>query len=64
MHGGNLLAVKDLIAAVEEDRQPVSSIYEARTATEMIVAVFEAQRVGQPVTFPLANRENPLTMLS
>ncbi len=64
LHGGNLLATKDLIAAVEEDRQPVSGILEARTATGMIIAVFESQRVGGPVTFPLANRKNPLTMLS
>ncbi|MHC4178771.1 MAG: Gfo/Idh/MocA family protein [Planctomycetota bacterium] len=63
LHGGNVRAVKDLIAAVEEDRQPVSNIYEARTATEMIVAVFESQRTGGPVNFPLANRRNPLTML-
>jgi len=63
LHAGNVLAVKDLIAAVEEDRQPVSSMYEARTATEMIVAVFEAQRLGRPVKLPLENRRNPLTML-
>jgi len=60
---GNVLAVKDLIAAVEEDRPPQSNIYEARTAVEMIVAVFESQRVGGPVTLPLSNRQNPLTML-
>ena len=48
---------------VEEDRLPVSNIYEARTATEMIVAVFESQRTSGPVTFPLENRRNPLTML-
>jgi len=60
---GNVLAVKDLIAAIEEDRQPVANMYEARTATEMIVAVFESQRLGGPVTLPLKNRENPLTML-
>ena len=63
LEGGNVLAVKDLLAAVEEDRQPQSSIYEARTATEMIVAVFESQRLGGPVTFPLANRQNPLALL-
>jgi predicted dehydrogenase len=63
LHAGNVLAVNDLIASIEEDRLPESSIYEARTATEMIVAVFESHRVGAPVTFPLANRENPLTML-
>jgi predicted dehydrogenase len=64
LHGGNVLAVGDLIAAIEEDRQPESSIYEARTATEMIVAVFESRRVGGPVTFPLTNRQNPLAMLT
>ncbi len=64
LHGGNVRAVKDLIAAVEGDRQPISNIYEARTATEMIVAVFESQRVGGPVRWPLANRRNPLTMLA
>jgi predicted dehydrogenase len=61
--GGNLLAVRDLIEAVEKDRQPAASIYEARTATEMIVAVFDSHRQGKPVHLPLANRRNPLTML-
>jgi predicted dehydrogenase len=63
LHAGNIAAVKDLIASIEEDRLPVSNINEARAATEMIVAVFESQRVGQPVTFPLETRRNPLTML-
>lgn len=63
LHAGNVLAVNDLIAAVEQDRQPASSLYEARTATEMIVAVFESHRLGGPVAFPLENRQNPLTML-
>ncbi|MBN2475538.1 MAG: Gfo/Idh/MocA family oxidoreductase [Pirellulales bacterium] len=53
LHGGNVRAIKDLIAAVEGDRRPVSNIYEARTATEMILAVFQSQRVGGPVRFPL-----------
>jgi predicted dehydrogenase len=63
LHAGNILAIKDLIAAVEQDREPESNMYEARTATEMIVAVFDSQRVGKPVTLPLLNRQNPLTML-
>ncbi len=62
-HKGNVLAVKDLIAAIEEDRQPDGSVYAARTATEMIVAVFESHRLGGPASFPLKNRKNPLTML-
>lgn len=64
LEGGNVLAVKDLIAAIAEDRQPLCSVYEARTATEMIVAVFESQRLGGPVTFPLPNRQNPLVSLA
>jgi predicted dehydrogenase len=61
--GGNLLAVRDLIEAVRQDRQPLASIYDARLAVEMIVAVFESQRLGTPVRFPLANRQNPLVKL-
>jgi len=62
-HPGNVLAVTDLLEAIEKDRQPVAGIEEARTNIEMIVAVFEAQRLGGSVTFPLENRRNPLTML-
>ena len=60
---GNQAAVLDLIAAIEEDRQPINSMYDARAATEMIVAVFDSHRVGGPVSLPLKNRDNPLTML-
>jgi predicted dehydrogenase len=63
LHGGNVLAVTDLIASIDQDRQPLASIYDARTATEMIVSVFESQRVGGPVRLPPQNRQNPLTML-
>lgn len=64
LHAGNVLAVKDLIDAIENDRQPLANMYEARTSTEMIVAAFESHRKGGcPVKFPLENRENPLGML-
>lgn len=63
-HGGNRAAVLDLIDAVKGDRLPKSSLYDARAATEMIAAVFDSQRIGGPVAFPLINRKNPLTMLS
>ena len=56
-------AVKDLLDAIENDRQPLGNIYEARGATEMIVATFESQRLGAAVKLPLENRKNPLTML-
>lgn len=62
-HAGNMAAASDLIDAVENDRQPKASLDEARTATEMIVAVFESHRQGGPVKMPLDNRRNPLAML-
>ena len=63
LHGGNLLAVKDLLAAIEEDRQPECNVYEARWTIEMIAGVFESHHQGgKPVKLPLENRENPLAM--
>ena len=57
------IAVKDLIHAVENNHEPMCNMYEARKVVEMIMAVFESQRVGKPVTFPLETRENPLGLL-
>ncbi len=57
------LAVEDLLAAIRENREPKGGMYEARGSVEMIAAVFESHRLGQPVTLPLQNRQNPLTML-
>lgn len=62
--GGNILACVDLLTAIEDDRQPECSMYEARHTVEMIAAVFESQRVGGPVPMPLVNRDNPLAKLA
>ncbi len=63
LNGGNILAVADLLAAIDEDRLPECNIYEARMTVEMIAAVFESHRSGGPVKLPLENRMNPLSML-
>jgi predicted dehydrogenase len=60
---GNVPIAKDLIEAIEKDRQPLGSMYDARAALEMILAVYESHRVKGPVELPLKNREHPLTML-
>jgi predicted dehydrogenase len=60
---GNVAAITDLLAAIREDRQPLCGVYAARSTIEMIMAVFESQRQGRPVTFPLENRKHPLSML-
>jgi predicted dehydrogenase len=61
--GGNRLACRDLLAAIEEDRLPEANIYEARTSLEMISAIFESHRIGRPVSLPLKTRANPLALL-
>jgi predicted dehydrogenase len=60
---GNVLIVKDLIEAIEKDRQPLGSMYDGRAALEMILAVYESHRLKGPVTLPLANRKHPLGLL-
>lgn len=61
--GGNVLAVRDLLAAVEKDREPLANWQEARIATEMVVAAFESHRQGRAVSFPLEVRKNPLSLM-
>lgn len=59
----HLFAVDDLLSAIETHREPKCNMYEGRRVVEMIAAVFESQRLGAPVTFPLETRVNPLTLL-
>ena len=61
----HLLAARDLLAAIREDRAPLCSAADGRTVVEMIMAVFESHRLnGQRVTLPLASRQNPLAQIS
>jgi predicted dehydrogenase len=60
---GNIWMARDLIAAIEQDRQPVSSLYDGRAALEMILAVYESHRLRGPVELPLRNRAHPLSLL-
>jgi predicted dehydrogenase len=46
--------VRDLIAAIEEDREPASSGERARAALELVLAVPAAHAAGDRVTLPLA----------
>ncbi|MCI0684881.1 MAG: Gfo/Idh/MocA family oxidoreductase [Gemmataceae bacterium] len=60
---GNVWIVNDLIESIEKDRQPKGSMYDGRAALEMIMAVYESQRVRAAVDLPLRNRRHPLTMV-
>jgi len=57
------LAIEDLLDAIENNRQPLDGVEIARDVTEMILAVFESQRLGKPVPLPLEERRHPLTLL-
>ncbi len=57
---GNVWIVKDLIEAIEKDRQPLGSMYDGRAALEMILAVYASHRAGAPVPLPLKERKHPL----
>jgi len=60
---GHVLAVRDLMAAIREDRAPLCDAWAGRTTVEMICAVFESHRLGgRRVTFPLRTRKNPFAL--
>lgn len=53
---GNRLAILDLIAAAEEDREPRSSARDALAALEMILGAYESQITGARVYMPMSRR--------
>ncbi len=57
---GNVLALVDLINAIEEDREPVSSARSAVAALEMILGTYESQITGGRVHIPMVSRVHPL----
>jgi predicted dehydrogenase len=61
-HAANKLIVADLIRAVEDDTQPLSSARDGRASVEMILACYASQLKGCPVALPLAERaRHPLS---
>ncbi|MBD68656.1 hypothetical protein CMK21_00815 [Candidatus Poribacteria bacterium] len=58
---GNHLAIVDLIEAIEQNRQPLSSASDAVAALEMIVGAYQSQLTKARVSFPMKNRQHPLS---
>jgi predicted dehydrogenase len=56
----NRFAVWDLMRAIEEDREPVANLADARVALEMIYGIYAAHLSRCTVTFPLMDRAHPL----
>jgi len=62
---GHVLPGRDLIAAIQENREPLCSARDGRTTLEMIQGIFESHRIGgQRTALPLKERGNPLAKLS
>ncbi|MDA9859055.1 Gfo/Idh/MocA family oxidoreductase [Rubripirellula sp.] len=60
----HVLAVRDLIEAVDRDREPLCGVHDGALTVEMICAVFESHRQGgKSVQFPLQERGNALEKL-
>jgi predicted dehydrogenase len=61
---GHVAAAEDLLAAIEEKREPLCGAEAGRTTVEMILAVLEShRRGGARVRFPLVPRVNSLGLL-
>jgi predicted dehydrogenase len=56
----NRFAAWDLICSIQEDRLPVSNIYNARLAQEMIQGIYASSLSRRVVSFPLKERTHPL----
>ncbi len=51
-------AIKSLLDAIEQQKEPDGGMYENRDNLQMIMAVFESHRQGKPVKLPLTETEN------
>lgn len=59
----NHLMALDLIDAIEKNRKPLCDAVDGRWTMEMIAGIYQSQRTGGRVTFPLLNRRDPLDQL-
>ena len=59
VHRANQRVVLDLLDAIENDREPATSVQRAHAAMEMIQAVSAAHAAGGRITLPLENRNPP-----
>lgn len=64
LEAGNAVAVRDLLQAIERDREPLCNAEAGRMTIEMILAVFESYRLKQQVALPLKTRDrHPLEQM-
>lgn len=63
LHLGNQILARDLMAAIDENRAPLSPLEHAAWVTEMVQGVYVSHLDGgRRVAIPLAERKHPLAM--
>jgi UDP-N-acetyl-2-amino-2-deoxyglucuronate dehydrogenase len=50
---GHVIQLQDFVDAIREDRDPMVTGEDARPAVEIILAIYQSARTGQPVRLPL-----------
>ncbi|MCA9216126.1 MAG: Gfo/Idh/MocA family oxidoreductase [Planctomycetales bacterium] len=60
--GGHVAAIKDLINAIEQQRETKCNAEDCRGIVEMTAAIYESARLQGPVELPLKTRANPLSL--
>lgn len=53
-HHGHALQFADVLAAVDEGRQPTIGPHEGRRSVEIILAIYQSAEIGQVIKLPLA----------
>ncbi len=56
----NALMVADLVRAIERNGKPCCNEEDGRWTIEMVHSIYQAQKTGSRVTFPLQSRKHPL----
>jgi predicted dehydrogenase len=56
----NAVMVADLLAAIEQDREPACSARDGRWTIEMVLGAYQSQKTGATAHFPLKDRRHPL----
>jgi predicted dehydrogenase len=59
----NARMVRDLLEAIDQKRDPVCSARDGRWTVEMVLSIYQSQRTGARVEFPLKDRRHPLELL-
>jgi len=56
------LGIRDLLDAIENDREASCNAHVSRGVTEIILSAYESHRLNEPVALPLKTRVHPFTM--